>query len=204
MKLAHALVCVLLFSPLMTIEVKAQEDADVSDLITKLKPKPGLAGKKSIKINAADIEAKTLNLTSIEEKTKKKAPSSSAGSSPIAPELLNLPSAELAINFASNSSTVLPKSVVSLAKLALALNNEALQSSKFLVAGHTDSKGSNGLNQALSKRRADAVRKILTEDFDVQASRIVSIGFGEEQLKNSDEPENAENRRVEIINIGVN
>jgi outer membrane protein OmpA-like peptidoglycan-associated protein len=38
--------------------------------------------------------------------------------------------------------------------------------------------------------------------FGIPASRIEAVGLGEEQLLNSAKPDAAENRRVQLINIG--
>ncbi len=202
MKLTSALLMAFVFSVTSSLSVHAQDDLDVSGSIKMLKPKPLAAGKKRRKIDPAALEAAVLNQIVLVPKPKKNAASPDPQNVPVAPELADLPSAEIAINFERNSSRVLPKSFASLAKLAIVLNDQELKSSRFLVAGHTDAKGSNALNQALSKKRAEAVRKILIDDFDVASSRVISIGFGEEKLKNSNEPESAANRRVEIINIG--
>lgn len=48
------------------------------------------------------------------------------------------------------------------------------------VEGHTDSMGSDAYNMALSKRRADAVRKYLV-DKGVASGRLTSQGYGESQ-----------------------
>ncbi len=47
-----------------------------------------------------------------------------------------------------------------------------------IVSGHTDSSGSEELNQVLSERRANAVKNILQQD-GVVSSRITTVGFGE-------------------------
>ncbi|MBW2185456.1 MAG: OmpA family protein [Deltaproteobacteria bacterium] len=47
-----------------------------------------------------------------------------------------------------------------------------------IVTGHTDSTGSEELNQVLSERRANAVKNILQQN-GVIGSRITTVGFGE-------------------------
>jgi outer membrane protein OmpA-like peptidoglycan-associated protein len=71
----------------------------------------------------------------------------------------------------------------------------------FLVAGHTDAKESHDHNLNLSDRRAKAVRSFLIDKFGIDPERLVAVGFGEEQLKNKDDPLAAENRRVQVINM---
>ena len=67
--------------------------------------------------------------------------------------------------------------------------------------GHTDAKGSAGYNKALSDRRAAAVRRYLVEH-GVATTRLRAVGKGESQLLNAEDPEGAENRRVEILATG--
>lgn len=67
------------------------------------------------------------------------------------------------------------------------------------VAGHTDRSGSDAYNDALSRRRADAVAGMLTAQGADQAAVVVS-SFGESQPKvpTIDGERNPQNRRVEI------
>jgi outer membrane protein OmpA-like peptidoglycan-associated protein len=71
--------------------------------------------------------------------------------------------------------------------------------SRFQVEGHTDSDGSNELNQTLSENRAAAVKNYLIEK-GVSTDRLRSTGFGETKpmSSNKNAKGKAENRRVEI------
>ncbi|MBP4140935.1 OmpA family protein [Flavobacterium sp. P4023] len=71
--------------------------------------------------------------------------------------------------------------------------------SKFMIEGHTDSDGSNELNQALSENRAAAVKNYLIEN-GIETDRLRSTGFGETKpiASNKTAKGKAENRRVEI------
>ena len=68
------------------------------------------------------------------------------------------------------------------------------------VEGYTDSVGSRPYNEALSRKRADAVVEYLVAKHDIPIYRIHMIGLGEE--KPLDEARNraarAKNRRVEV------
>lgn len=68
-----------------------------------------------------------------------------------------------------------------------------------LVSGHTSSTGSKAFNKALSKRRADAVAKVLA-DSGIPAASIQTVGVGPDQpIADNATPEGqARNRRVEI------
>jgi OOP family OmpA-OmpF porin len=67
-----------------------------------------------------------------------------------------------------------------------------------VLEGHASSVGAAQYNQWLSKKRADAVAKQLAK-LGVDASRISTVGYGEERLKNTANTRDAhaENRRVE-------
>lgn len=110
-------------------------------------------------------------------------------------------SVNMQINFEYNSSEIAGSSVRTMATLAKALASPQLEGRKFAVIGHTDAKGPAAYNKALSDRRAAAVRRYLTEN-GVAASRLKATGKGESQLLNSDDPNAAENRRVEIQATG--
>jgi len=68
-----------------------------------------------------------------------------------------------------------------------------------MVAGHTDSTGSEDLNQSLSEKRAGAVRNILVAN-GVAANRVSTLGFGESApiADNATDYGRQVNRRVEI------
>ena len=106
----------------------------------------------------------------------------------------------LQIFFDFNSARVKPESQVSLARLAEALQSEALVKSRFLVEGHTDAKGNPGANLMLSWQRADAVSNYLVRK-GVSKSRLQAIGKGSTELANALSPDSSENRRVKIINL---
>ncbi len=67
----------------------------------------------------------------------------------------------------------------------------------FVIEGHTDSSGSNSLNQNLSERRANAVKEYLAGKLP---NGFTSVGYGEDKpiASNKTRAGRAENRRVEI------
>lgn len=69
-----------------------------------------------------------------------------------------------------------------------------------VVQGHTDSQGSEEHNQALSDRRAGAVRNFLVGR-GIDAARIVAVGYGEGEpiADNSTAAGRARNRRVDLL-----
>lgn len=80
---------------------------------------------------------------------------------------------------------------------------EALQENPkatLTIVGHTDSRGGNKFNMGLSQRRAESVKRYLIAKYKVGASRIKTVGRGEDQpvASNDDDGGRAKNRRVDI------
>lgn len=103
-----------------------------------------------------------------------------------------------AITFNSGSAQIKPESYGILKEIADALKSEPAKS--VTIIGHTDSDGSDALNQQLSEKRADAVRQALTQEFDV-SNTITTEGKGESTpvADNATPSGKAQNRRVEFI-----
>jgi len=65
------------------------------------------------------------------------------------------------------------------------------------IQGHTDSEGPVGLNQRLSQRRADTIRRALI-NLEVEGSRLEAVGYGSNNPVSGLEETDPENRRVVI------
>lgn len=111
-----------------------------------------------------------------------------------------LPSLDFSISFGFDSAEIEHDSFATLDTLAEALKSGDLSTYRFLINGHTDSKGSDEYNLALSQHRADAVVQYLVGHHGIEQSRLKAIGFGESSLKDAHDGESASNRRVEIVN----
>lgn len=68
------------------------------------------------------------------------------------------------------------------------------------LAGHTDSQGSERYNLKLSESRANSVKTILVEKYDIEADRLSTIGYGESMPIDSNDTEQGRrnNRRVTV------
>ncbi len=98
--------------------------------------------------------------------------------------------------FGSGSATLTAPARASLQALA----GRLAAGGRITIEGHTDSQGAAAANQALSKRRADAVRRVL-EEAGVPGGRMSAVGRGAERpvADNGSADGRARNRRVEVI-----
>jgi outer membrane protein OmpA-like peptidoglycan-associated protein len=109
----------------------------------------------------------------------------------------------LAVTFKSdvlfdvNSYAVKPGGLDELQRVAQVLNN--YPQTNILIAGHTDSTGSESYNQQLSQRRAASVKNTLV-GYGVASSRLTTVGYGESKpiASNANEAGRQMNRRVAI------
>ena len=104
-----------------------------------------------------------------------------------------------AIRFDTDSDRLKPDSAAPIRAVAKAL--EANPALKLTIEGHTDSVGEAAHNLDLSKRRAEAVKAVLVEQFKVDAARLATNGLGAgKPLDTNDTPQGrAQNRRVEFV-----
>jgi len=116
-------------------------------------------------------------------------------------ELTDGPSINIKVYFEFDSAILRPETKGTLDDLAAALNSEALKGYRFEIAGHTDAVGNNEYNIALSERRARSVLDYLVTEFSIDASRLETVGFGEERLLDPTDPEGDINRRVQITRL---
>ncbi|RXZ45510.1 OmpA family protein [Crenobacter cavernae] len=101
------------------------------------------------------------------------------------------------ITFALNSAELRPNVRTSLDDVSKVLAQYT--DTSITVSGHTDSTGTQQLNQALSERRASSVGGYL-QGHGVAGARIRTVGFGPNQpvASNTSAEGRAKNRRVEI------
>jgi len=107
---------------------------------------------------------------------------------------------DFTIHFDFNSNRLQDQSKPHLDNLAAAMRTERLSALKFRVEGHTDAKGTAIYNEALSRRRADAVVSYLSQQ-GIDTTRLQPEGKGFRELSNTAEPFSASNRRVSIVRV---
>lgn len=101
------------------------------------------------------------------------------------------------ILFATNSASLTPEATGNMSQMAETLAKYA--DTNVVIEGHTDSSGSDAINQPLSQRRAQAVANQLTSG-GIDASRITATGYGATQpvAENTTAAGKSANRRVEV------
>ncbi len=126
---------------------------------------------------------------------------SSAERDEIATIAKDKPNIDLEINFDYNSAAISKRSLSSVQALGQALANPELKGSTFIVAGYTDAVGSEPFNQDLSERRADSIKRHLTDKFGIAGTDLVTVGYGKTRLKDPIHPTAEVNRRVQVVNM---
>jgi outer membrane protein OmpA-like peptidoglycan-associated protein len=84
-----------------------------------------------------------------------------------------------------------------------AMQRKDMALSRFEVSGHTDNLGDQARNLEISKQRAEAVKKYLTENFAIDGRRLQVAYYGQERprVPNTSADNQGLNRRVEFSKI---
>ena len=120
---------------------------------------------------------------------------------PIAEELVELPKILVEVRFDPDSAIVRPESYQTLGLIADAMVRATMLPYVFLIVGRTESTGKRDYNLTLSQRRADSIRDVLVNTFKISSKRLQTLGLGEEQLLDANQPAAAINQRVAIVTI---
>jgi len=104
----------------------------------------------------------------------------------------------LSIHFMTGSDEIMSGSFFVLDALGETMTS--FGNTRLQVEGNTDDRGSADLNLALSRKRADAVRKYLMDQFGFPEARFVTLGRGQTNpiASNKTEDGRALNRRTDI------
>lgn len=105
------------------------------------------------------------------------------------------------IYFDTGSDRIRPESAPTLREIAAML--EGTPDLKLTIEGHTDNVGAAAANQALSEKRAAAVKAALVGSFGVDGARLATKGLGATKpVASNDTPEGRQqNRRVELVKM---
>ncbi len=84
-----------------------------------------------------------------------------------------------------------------------AMQRKDMALSRFEVSGHTDNLGDPAKNLEISKERAEAVKKYLTDNFGIDGGRLQVAYYGQNRprVSNNSQDNQELNRRVEFSKI---
>ena len=170
------------------------------DIVHALQPKPLTRGL-SIGAPAVDPAVKAKEVNFIDTVRNRKTRSLSTGEREEIAEIASTkPKIDLEIQFDFNSADIAKTSTTAVQQLGQALSDSSLRGSTFVVAGHTDGIGGDAFNQDLSERRADTIKRFLVQNYHIAAADLITVGYGKTKLKDAQDPTDAINRRVQVIN----
>jgi outer membrane protein OmpA-like peptidoglycan-associated protein len=197
-KIAGSLIVAMVAMPVGL--AMAQNNPSSQEILNALKPKAPLT--RSLAVSPADQAKKAKQDKFIG--TLRNRPTRSLSTDErqqIATVAATKPRIDLEIKFDFNSAEIAKSAIPDVNNLGKALSDPDLKGSTFVLAGHTDAVGGEEFNQELSSRRADSVKRYLTEKFGLAPDHLVTAGYGKSRLKNPNNPSSPENRRVEVVNM---
>jgi len=105
----------------------------------------------------------------------------------------------LRVNFDLDKSDIRESEIAELQKAVKFIRK--YPGAKVRLEGHTCNIGSDEYNQALSERRAEAVKNYLVKEGAAEKSKISAVGYGETRpvAPNDTEQGRDQNRRVEVL-----
>jgi outer membrane protein OmpA-like peptidoglycan-associated protein len=180
----------------------AGDTVSADQILSALKPKPVTRGLSTGAPQQVDIAAQARETSFVDTLRNRKTRSLSLGERQEIAELAaSKPKIDLEIQFDYNSADIAKGSVQAVQELGKALSDASLKGSTFVVAGHTDAIGGEAYNQDLSERRADTIKKYLTEKYGIAGANLVTVGYGKTRPKDPNAPLDPINRRVQVVNM---
>ena len=108
----------------------------------------------------------------------------------------------LLVQFEFDSYGLDQEAIEFLDRLANVINSDLMAQTYIRIEGHADASGSETYNLTLSKKRAHTVRNYLIERHGIDSTKIRSLGKGEADLYDPENPNAGINRRVEFTALG--
>jgi len=204
MPLIHSKLVATLAVALSCVAASAafSQSPSAEDLINALKSKSSRGVSKQAPESQADLTTEEKSLIQVLKLKASRGLSVSENErTRLAKTFEKRPAVDLEINFDFNSSGISERTRPTLMSLGRALQDPGLRGTTFVVAGHTDRKGSAAFNQKLSEQRANTVRDFLIGNFDIPGEQLIAVGYGFEKLKFPEDPNAEANRRVQVLNM---
>jgi outer membrane protein OmpA-like peptidoglycan-associated protein len=201
-----AFVAMTLFSGCATKEYVGQQIAPVSDRVTQAETKitknEGQIAQLESRLTADEGKIGTIegNVSKADAKAEKAL--AGFGNLKLERKLVITDTNKESASFAFRSSKLTEKSMKEIDSFLGNIKSDVMNSSTvvFLVAGHTDDKGTQDINYQLGKSRADAVAQYLITEKKIDPMHVVTVSYGESApvADNKTKDGRAQNRRVEI------
>jgi outer membrane protein OmpA-like peptidoglycan-associated protein len=186
------MICISLAAPELASAQEVTSDTILKTLKPKKALKRGVVGQKILtNADASFLDSLPARGIKVEQRQKLAA---------IIVEK-HLPKIDVHIQFEFDSADISPEAQGQLSALATALSDPSMAGVRIALNGHTDAKGSDDYNLKLSEARATAVRRELVAAYNIAPERLIAVGFGEEGLVDTYDPEGPVNRRVEVVRI---
>lgn len=116
--------------------------------------------------------------------------------------LEGLPSVDVVVGFEGDSHRLTIAGMRALRTLAAALNGPGFAGERFQIAGHSYLPNDPVSSQPVSARRAQVVAEHLAGFYGIDPARMVVVGVGATDLRNSSNPSDPLNQRIEVTNLG--
>jgi outer membrane protein OmpA-like peptidoglycan-associated protein len=181
------------------LAIAAENTVSADEILNALQPKPLT---RSLSAPLPDPSVKAKEISFVDSLRNRKTRSLSLGEREEIAEIASTkPRIDLDIQFDYNSAEIRKTSLSSVQELGKALSNPSLKGSTFVVAGHTDAIGGEAYNQDLSERRADTIKRYLTDKYGINGTDLVTVGYGKTKPKDPNAPLDPINRRVQVVNL---
>jgi OOP family OmpA-OmpF porin len=177
----------------------APADSDNDGVIDDNDQCPGTPAGAQVDANGCPLDTDKDGVADYMDECPESAPDARVDSKGCKLKKVRVEEIKLNVTFATNSSVVPPSAMTEIKGVADFMNQ--YDDIVVDIEGHTDSMGKASYNKFLSQRRADAVAKVLVEEFGIDAGRVNATGYGEEKpvATNDTAAGRQQNRRVVAV-----